>query len=60
MDVSITSTSQPPRVDGLCDVDATPLITRNDDREEVVRERLNVYEVQTTPVVNYYRDAWAD
>ncbi|MGA9472959.1 MAG: adenylate kinase [Terriglobales bacterium] len=47
---------QPPRVDGLCDVDATPLITRNDDREEVVRERLNIYEDQTRPVVNYYRD----
>src|ERR1700733_1246726 len=47
---------QPPRVDGLCDVDDTPLITRNDDREEVVRERLNIYEDQTRPVVNYYRD----
>jgi adenylate kinase len=46
---------EPPRVDELCDLDATPLITRNDDREEVVRERLNVYEEQTTPVVNYYR-----
>jgi adenylate kinase len=46
---------QPPKVDGLCDVDGTPLITRNDDREEVVRERLNVYEEQTRPVADYYR-----
>jgi len=46
---------QPPKVNGLCDVDGTPLITRNDDREEVVRERLNVYEEQTRPVADYYR-----
>ena len=46
---------QPPRVDELCDVDGTPLILRDDDREEVVRERLAVYERQTTPVVEYYR-----
>lgn len=46
---------QPPKVDELCDVDGTPLITRNDDREEVVRERLSVYEEQTRPVVEYYR-----
>jgi len=46
---------QPPKVDELCDVDGTPLITRNDDREEVVRERLSVYEEQTRPVAEYYR-----
>lgn len=46
---------QPPKVDGLCDVDGTPLIIRDDDREEVVRERLNVYERQTKPVVDYFR-----
>jgi adenylate kinase len=46
---------QPPRVDGLCDVDGTPLIIRDDDREEVVRERLSVYENQTRPVVEHYR-----
>jgi adenylate kinase len=46
---------QPPKVDELCDADGTPLITRNDDREEVVRERLSVYEEQTRPVAEYYR-----
>ena len=46
---------QPPKVDELCDVDGTPLITRNDDREEVVRERLSVYQDQTRPVADYYR-----
>jgi adenylate kinase len=45
---------QPPRVDGLCDLDGTPLIIRDDDREEVVRERLAVYERQTKPVVEYF------
>ena len=47
---------QPPRVDGLCDVDGTTLIIRDDDREEVIRERLTVYESQTKPVVDYYRE----
>jgi adenylate kinase len=46
---------QPPRVNGLCDLDGTPLIIRDDDREEVVRERLTVYENQTKPVVDYFR-----
>jgi len=45
---------QPPRVDGVCDVDGTPLIIRDDDREEVVRERLTVYDNQTKPVVDYF------
>jgi adenylate kinase len=47
---------QPPRVDELCDVDGTPLITRNDDRSEVITERLTAYEKQTKPVVDYYRE----
>jgi adenylate kinase len=45
---------QPPRVDDLCDVDGSKLITRNDDREEVIRERLLAYEQQTRPVADYY------
>ena len=45
----------PPRREGLCDVDGTPLITRDDDREEVVAGRLAAYETQTQPVVEYYR-----
>jgi adenylate kinase len=46
---------QPPRVDGLCDVDGTPLIIRDDDREEVVAARLAAYEAQTKPVIEYFR-----
>ena len=45
---------QPPRVDELCDVDGSKLVTRNDDREEVIRERLLAYEKLTRPVVDYY------
>lgn len=47
---------QPPRVDELCDVDGTPLVTRNDDRSEVITERLTAYEKQTRPVADYYRE----
>jgi len=46
---------QPPRVDELCDVDGSGLAIRNDDREEVVRERLQAYESQTRPVAEYYQ-----
>jgi adenylate kinase len=45
---------QPPRVANTCDVDGSQLVTRNDDREDVIRERLTAYELQTRPVVEYY------
>jgi adenylate kinase len=47
--------SQPPLVDELCDVDGSRLVVREDDREEVVSERLATYERQTKPVADYYR-----
>jgi adenylate kinase len=46
---------QPPRVAGICDVDGSELVTRNDDREDVIRERLAAYERQTRPVAEYYQ-----
>jgi adenylate kinase len=46
---------QPPKTEGVCDVDSTPLITREDDRESVILERLRVYEELTGPVVAHYR-----
>ena len=46
--------SQPPRSTGLCDFDGTPLVTREDDREEVLRERLEAYEKLTGPVIAHY------
>ena len=47
--------NMPPKVDGVCDKDGTPLIQRPDDTEEVVRNRLETYYRQTKPVVDYYR-----
>jgi adenylate kinase len=46
---------QPPRVDELCDIDGTKLVTRNDDRLEVIQPRLAAYQEQTRPVADYYR-----
>jgi adenylate kinase len=46
---------QPPKVEGICDVDGGRLIVRPDDNEAVVAERLKAYERQTLPLVVYYR-----
>jgi adenylate kinase len=46
---------QPPKVEGICDVDGGRLIVRPDDTEAVVAERLKAYERQTLPLVAYYQ-----
>ena len=46
---------QPPRVDELCDVDGSKLMIRNDDRAEVISDRLAAYEKQTAPLVEYFQ-----
>ena len=48
---------QPPRTDMLCDLDGEKLVVREDDGEEVIRERLEAYERQTRPVLDYYKQA---
>jgi adenylate kinase len=45
----------PPKVDELCDLDGERLVVRDDDREPVIRERLDAYERQTRPVLEYLR-----
>lgn len=45
----------PPRQPGHCDVCGGELIQRQDDREDTVRERLEVYDRQTSPLKGYYR-----
>jgi len=45
---------QPPRVADSCDVDGSKLVARDDDREEVIRDRLDRYQQQTRPVAEYY------
>jgi adenylate kinase len=47
--------NMPPRVAGIDDETGEKLIQREDDREEVVRKRLDVYRRQTEPVIGYYR-----
>jgi adenylate kinase len=49
--------SRPPKTEGKCDLDGTTLVVRDDDREEVVRERLQQYEHQTQPLVDFFRNA---
>jgi adenylate kinase len=48
----------PPKEEGKDDVTGEPLVQRDDDKEEVVRKRLDVYHAQTEPLVAYYKD-WA-
>lgn len=46
----------PPKVEGKDDVTGEPLIQRDDDKEETVRKRLEVYHAQTEPLIGYYRN----
>jgi adenylate kinase len=46
---------RPPRRPGVCDACGTELVQRDDDREATVVRRLGVYEQQTAPLVEYYR-----
>jgi len=48
----------PPRVEGRDDATGEPLVQRDDDREETVGKRLEVYRAQTRPLVDYY-GKWA-
>jgi len=47
--------SHPPRVDGVCDLDGERLVIRDDDSETVIRGRLDAYDRQTRPVLEYFR-----
>jgi adenylate kinase len=47
--------TNPPKVPGICDLDGAELVTREDDRESVIRERLAEYETQTRPLLDYFR-----
>ncbi len=47
---------QPPRIADLCDVDGSNLVTRRDDCEDVISERLKAYERLTKPLTDYYRE----
>ena len=44
----------PPKREGICDQDDSPLFQRDDDQPDVIRNRLRVYHAQTEPLVEYY------
>jgi len=44
-----------PKVDGICDVCGSELVQRPDDREETIKHRMDVYEKQTAPLIEYYQ-----
>ncbi|MHA2333301.1 MAG: adenylate kinase [Candidatus Hodarchaeales archaeon] len=46
----------PPKEEGKCDKCGNPIIQRTDETEEVVTNRLEVYEEKTTPLIKYYKD----
>ncbi|WP_030451481.1 adenylate kinase [Herbidospora cretacea] len=46
----------PPKKDGVCDACGGELFQRDDDREETIRHRLEVYQEQTSPLINFYAD----
>jgi len=45
----------PPKIDEICDKCGAGLIQRDDDKEEVIRKRLEVYHQQTKPLIEYYK-----
>jgi len=46
----------PPKEEGVCDVCGAPLVIRDDDKPEVIRNRLDQYRSKTRPVVSYYEE----
>ena len=48
----------PPKIAGIDDISGDPLIQRDDDKEDTVKKRLDVYSAQTRPLVEYYSQ-WA-
>jgi adenylate kinase len=44
----------PPEREGVCDIDGSPLITRDDDKPEVIRHRLAQYHDKTEPLIDFY------
>ncbi len=48
--------TRPPKVEGVCDVCGGPVLQRDDETEEAIENRLQVYQQQTAPLVDFYRD----
>ncbi len=48
--------SNPPKHEGVCDIDGSKLVQRDDDRPETIAKRLRVYHEQTEPIVDHYQE----
>ncbi|HDD64583.1 MAG TPA: adenylate kinase, partial [Firmicutes bacterium] len=48
--------NMPPKKPGICDICGGKLIQREDDKEEIIRNRLKVYKKETAPLLNYYKE----
>lgn len=46
----------PPAKEGVCDFDGSPLYQRSDDKRETVKQRIEVYYKQTSPLIDFYRE----
>jgi adenylate kinase len=44
----------PPKKEGICDKCGGPLFQRDDDKEETIKKRLDIYQQQTSPLISYY------
>ncbi|MFH1756310.1 MAG: nucleoside monophosphate kinase, partial [Candidatus Latescibacterota bacterium] len=47
-------TNKPPKIAGTCDKCGGTLMQRDDDKPDTIRKRLNVYEEQTRPIIEFY------
>ena len=47
---------KPPKKEGICDFDGSPLYQRKDDKPETVKQRIEVYFKQTAPLIDYYKE----
>ncbi len=45
----------PPKKEGMCDKCSGELFQRDDDKEETIKRRLDVYDAQTLPLMDYYK-----
>ncbi len=48
--------ANPPKHEGVCDIDGSKLIQRDDDRPETIEQRLRVYHEQTEPIIEHYQE----
>ena len=53
--LSYHKTNKPPKKEGFCNVSGEALISRSDDKEEVIKSRLAVFYKETKPLLNYYK-----